>query len=100
GGGRLQLGGGLGFETRTGRSSRAAYGARVAIPLGAASSSFGFAAFAGVGGGAAGTNATAPPNPGGVVFPDTTASSLQIPVGASIGWRKAIGSSHGVSVYA
>lgn len=101
GGGRFQLSGGIGFATRAGLSSRAAYGARVAIPLGGASSSFGFAAFAGVGGGAGGKSVTVqPPNPGGVIFPDTTASSLQVPVGASIGWRKAIGSSHGVSVYA
>jgi len=99
GGGRFQLSGGLGFETRTGRNSRAAYGARVAIPLGGASSSFGFAAFAGIGGGAGAKKSTAPA-PGGTLFSDTTASSLQIPVGASVGWRKAIGTSHGVSVYA
>lgn len=104
GAGHFQLSGGLGFASRAGRSSRAAYGARVAIPLGGASSSFGFAGFAGIGGGAGGAgccgNKVAVPPPGPGSFADTTASTLQIPIGASVGWRKAIGSSHGVSVYA
>src|SRR4051812_41867342 len=51
GSGRFQLSGGVGLQTRTGAGSGAAYGARVAMPFGGASSTFGFAAFAGVGGG-------------------------------------------------
>lgn len=98
GAGHFQLSAGAGYRSRTGASSGAAYGLRAAIPLGGASSSFGFAAFGGIGGGSGG-NTTTPPNPGGS-FADTTASTLQIPVGAAIGWRKAVGATHGVSVYA
>jgi hypothetical protein len=88
--GRFQISGGLGFQSRSGSSSRAVYGARVAIPLGGAASTFGFGAFAGIGGGAA-AKATSP---------DSTPSTMQIPVGAALGWRHAIGANHGLSVYA
>src|SRR3954469_1839723 len=50
GSGRFELSGGAGFATHTGAGSGPAYGARVALPLGGASSSFGFGAFAGIGG--------------------------------------------------
>lgn len=92
GSGRFQLSGGAGIRTQTDAASGGVYGARVAIPLGGASSSFGFAGFAGIGGGKA-----AKPK---LVFFDSTASTTEIPVGAAIGWRHAIGASHGLSVYA
>jgi hypothetical protein len=88
--GRFQVSGGAGFESRSGASSRGVYGARVAIPLGGASSTFGFGAFGGIGGGSGGKTAAA----------DSTASTLEIPIGAAIGWRHTVGASHGVSVYA
>jgi hypothetical protein len=88
--GRFQLSGGGGIQTRTGASARGVYGARLALPFGGASSSFGFGAFAGVGGGGAAKPGSA----------DTLASTTQIPVGAAIGWRHSIGARHGLSVYA
>jgi hypothetical protein len=92
GSGRFQLSGGGGFRTRTGASSGGVYGVRAAIPLGGASSSFGFGAFAGIGGGSAGKSKNS--------FVDSTVSTTEIPVGAAIGWRHAIGATHGLSVYA
>ena len=97
GSGRFEVSGGAGFATHTGGSSGAAYGARVALPLGGASSSFGFAAFAGIGGGARVIHTT--PSPSGIGTDTTTSSGTQIPVGAAVGWRKAIGGTHGFSVF-
>jgi hypothetical protein len=88
--GRFQLSGGGGAQTRTGKGSRGVYGVRAAIPFGGAQSSFGFAAFAGVGGGNGGTSA----------FPDSISSTTEVPIGVGIGWRRAIGANHGVSIYA
>ena len=88
GSGRFQFSGGLGGRSRTGAGSGTVYGARLALPFGGASSTFGFAAFAGIGGGTSAKTT------------DSTASTAQIPVGAAIGWRHAIGSNHGISVYA
>jgi hypothetical protein len=93
GAGRFQISGGAGFQSRTGYSSRGVYGARVALPFGGATSSFGFGAFAGIGGGSAGTRT-------GGALADSAISTMQIPVGAALGWRHAIGPTHGVSVYA
>jgi hypothetical protein len=89
GSGRFQLSAGIGARSVTGSGSRTAYGARLALPFGGASSTFGFAAFAGLGGSSGGTKTT-----------DSTASTTQIPLGAAIGWRRGIGSNHGISVYA
>lgn len=90
GSGRFQLSGGLGYHSRTGLSSRGVYGLRAAIPFGSPTSTFGMAAFAGLGGGSGGGSTTA----------DSAASSTQIPIGAAIGWRRAIGASHGLSLFA
>jgi len=87
--GRFQLSGGGGGQTRSGKGSRGVYGVRVAIPFGAAQGSFGFAAFAGLGGGSGGTSA----------FPDSISSTTEVPIGVGIGWRHAIGANHGLSVY-
>jgi hypothetical protein len=86
---RFQLSGGGGFESRSENGNRGVYGARVAIPFGGAASSFGFAAFAGIGGGSGGSSTST----------DSVASTTEIPIGASIGWRKAFGGNHGVSIY-
>lgn len=86
---RLQFSGGAGYQTRTGMSSRAVYGVRAAMPLGSATSAFGFGAFAGIGGGP--TSSTAA---------DSGANTTQIPLGIAVGWRKGLGATHGVSVYA
>jgi hypothetical protein len=101
GSGRFQVSGGVGYQNRTDFDGRAVYGARVAVPFGGASSAFGFAAFAGVGGGPTGkrqvvidtvTNEK-------ITVDDTLSSTTQVPLGASIGYRRAFGS-HGLSVYA
>ncbi len=89
GSGRFQFSAGAGAQRQSGAGSRGVYGARVAIPLGGASSMFGFAAFAGIGGGSGGSASTA----------DSTASTLEVPVGAAIGWRHVIGATHGISLY-
>ena len=92
GSGRFQLSGGGGFRTVTGGGNGGVYGIRAAIPLGGMSGSFGFGAFAGIGGGSA-THKTNG-------FVDSVASNAEIPVGAAVGWRHAIGATHGLSVYA
>jgi hypothetical protein len=88
--GRFELSGGLGFQSRTGLSSRTVYGVRAAIPFGGASSTFGFAAFAGIGGGSGRRSTSA----------DSAVNTAEIPVGAAIGWRHALGANHGLSVFA
>lgn len=102
GSGRFQISGGVGYQNRTDFSGRAVYGARVAMPFGGASSTFGFAAFAGVGGGPAGKRKVVVNTVSGatVSVDDTVSSTTQIPLGAALGYRRAIGSNHGVSVYA
>lgn len=87
--GRFQISGGGGYESRSELGNRGVYGARVAIPFGGASSSFGLAAFAGIGGGSGGSAASA----------DSASSTTEVPLGVSLGWRKAFGGDHGVSVY-
>lgn len=85
---RFQLSAGIGARSPSGGGgSKSVYGVRAAIPLGGATSPIGFGVFAGVGGGQAATG-------------DTVSSNTQIPVGAAIGWRHAIGASHGLSLYA
>ncbi|MFI5229955.1 MAG: hypothetical protein ACHQWU_12860 [Gemmatimonadales bacterium] len=90
GSGRFELAGGLGYQRRSGLSSRAVYGVRAAVPFGGASSTFGFAAFAGVGGGSGGRSTAA----------DSATNSTEIPIGAAIGWRRALGATHGLSLFA
>ena len=99
---RFQVSGGVGYQTRSDFDGRVVYGARVAMPFGGASSTFGFAAFAGVGGGPAGkrTVAVTPGAPDSVSIADTVSSTTQIPLGASVAYRRAIGSNHGLSIYA
>jgi len=103
---RFQLSGGVGYQTQTDFSGRAVYGARVAMPFGGKSSTFGFAAFAGIGGGPA-RKMKVPGIVGGdgigsdsITVSDTLASTAQIPLGAAVGYRRTIGSNHGISLYA
>jgi len=96
---RFQFSGGIGYQTRTGSSSSVAYGARVAMPFGGASSSFGFAAFAGVGGGGSVTKKTTP-SVSLDTLADSTVSTAQVPVGIGIGWRRGFGGTRGASLYA
>ena len=86
---RLQFSGGLGYQTRTGMSSRTVYGIRAAMPLGGVNSAVGFGAFAGIGGGP--TSRTAA---------DSAASTTEVPLGVSVGWRKAFRGARGASLYA
>ena len=96
--GRFQVSGGLGVQAlSSGGGSNAAYGARLALPLGSAMGSFGFGAFAGVGGG--GVKRTVIDSATGDTLA-RNATTTQIPVGGAIGWRHSIGTSHGFSVYA
>jgi hypothetical protein len=96
--GRFQLSGGLGIQSTTnGGGSNAAYGARVALPLGGSSASFGFAGFVGLGGGGAKRTVVDSVTRDTIV---ANATTTLIPVGGSVGWRKAIGTSHGFSLYA
>ncbi len=101
---RFQLSGGLGYQTQTDFSGRAVYGARIAMPFGGKSSTFGFAAFAGFGGGPARKakvlDLTTIDLNDSITVTDTVASTTQIPLGAAIGYRRAFGSNHGISLYA
>lgn len=105
GSGRFELSGGAGYQRMGGNAgSRGVYGVRAAIPFGGASSTFGFGAFAGIGGGP-GKIVSTPDTvftPGGplVNVIDSATSTIEIPVGVAVGWRHAIGATHGVSVYA
>ena len=107
GSGRFQLSGGGGLASRTGAKARGVYGVRAAVPLGGASSTFGFAAFAGVGGGAGRTmrDTLFLPCPATLLQPcvtvtDSTSNTIEVPIGVGVGWRHAIGATHGLSVYA
>jgi hypothetical protein len=65
------------------------------MPFGKATSSFGLAAFAGIGGSSARkTPSNAPPQ-----SPDSVANTAEIPLGAAVGWRHSFGSTHGISIY-
>ena len=93
--GRLQFSGGIGLFTPNNGVGRFAYGLRAFAPLiGAGDSKFGFGVFAGIGGAASGHATTA-------AGADTTSSAsvTQVPLGASIAYRMAVGSSHGFSIY-
>jgi hypothetical protein len=92
--GRFQVSGGFGSQTQSGLGTSWAYGARAAMPLGNPAASFGFAAFAGIGGANA-VKQSADSN----VADSTGAIATRIPVGLSLGWRHAMGS-RGFSVYA
>jgi hypothetical protein len=100
---RFQLSAGAGFETRTGADSRWVYGGRVAVPLLGATSSFGIGLFAGIGGGPVSRpvqTRTFPAAPLLDAPTDSVASTTEFPVGAAIGWRHAVGATHGLSLYA
>jgi hypothetical protein len=83
---RFQLSAGVGLQTRTGAPKRTLYGARLNVPVFGAASSFGLSAFAGY---------------GGVSGPTTDSSVMKslIPIGATVSYRLAIGTGHGVSLY-
>jgi hypothetical protein len=105
GNGRFQISGGLGSNTLTGYGSAFAYGARVALPIfGGGTSAFGVAAFGGVGGRASNRKAKASAvldQNGNVIFAvDSTPSTTAVALGGAVGYRRAFGSTHGVSVYA
>lgn len=107
--GRFQLSGGVGFQSRPatqGGGAGFAYGGRVALPLASAAGNFGFAVFAGLGGGqqrVETVDTTFVSLTTGEVMADTASTNsaiVQVPLGASVGWRRAIGATHGISVYA
>lgn len=89
GGGRFQLSAAAGALRGNG-STRGAYGGRVAASVWSSKGgSLGAGAFAGVGG-APGTQSTSTqPNP----------AILNVPVGVTVGYRRALGSTRGVSAY-
>ena len=99
--GRFQISGGIGYQNRSDFDGRVVYGGRVAIPFGSPSDAFGLAAFAGIGGGPAGQREFAVNTVTGarIMVDDTLSSTLQVPLGASVGYRLALGS-HGLTVYA
>lgn len=86
---RFQFSGGIGYQSRTDMPARSGYGLRAAMLFGGANSAFGVGAFAGVGGG--NTSSTGA---------DSVANKTEIPLGVALGWRKAFGGTHGVSLYA
>ena len=85
---KLLFAGGYGWRNGSGTSQNGAYGLRLAFPFGSATGSFGFAAFAGVGGGPQ------------MTVRDTLSSTTQVPIGLSVGWRRFSGGSQGISIYA
>jgi hypothetical protein len=85
---KVLVAGGYGWRNGSGTTQSGVYGLRLAVPFSKATSSFGFAAFVGVGGGPQST------------VRDTVASTTQVPIGLGIGWRRFFGGSQGISVYA
>lgn len=83
--GRFQVSGGLGAATPEVGSSMFAYGVRAAVSLGGiiGGDNFGIAPFAGIGGAS-----------------EDSLSMQNIPLGVGVGYRRAIGTTRGVSVYA
>jgi hypothetical protein len=84
--GRLQLSAGVGAQTHSGEPTRTVYGGRLNIPVAGATSAFGFSAFVGYGGLSGGTV-------------DSTVAKALLPVGVTAGYRKAVGTTRGVSIY-
>ncbi len=87
---QFQISGGAGTRSLTNTGSNFAYGLRAAVPVFGLDRPIGVAVFAGIGGASSQNTA----------FPDSSASTGQVPVGVSVGWRRAVGSGHGFSVYA
>ena len=87
---KLLFAGGYGWRNGSGTTQSGVYGLRLAFPftLGLSTGGFGFAAFAGVGGGPE------------VTVRDTLSSTTEVPIGLSIGWRRFFGGSQGFSIYA
>lgn len=83
---RAQLSAGIGFQTRSGSSTRMIYGARLNFPVFGAGRSFGLSVFGGYGGLSGGTV-------------DSTVAKALVPIGATVSYRMAIGSSRGISLY-
>ena len=87
---------GLGLFTPDNGNGRFSYGGRISTPLlgGTGDSRFGLGVFVGIGGAGSGSATTA-------AGPDTTSSAAVtlIPVGLSFGYRMAVGSAHGFSIY-
>ena len=94
---KVLFAGGYGWRNGLGTTQNGVYGLRLAFPFGSATGSFGFAAFAGVGGGPQVTARTSSPS---ILVPDTLSSTTQVPIGLSVGWRRFFGGSQGFSVYA
>lgn len=83
---RLQFSGGVGLQTRSNSSTRTLYGGRLNIPVLGATSSLGISLFGGWGGLTGGTI-------------DSTVTKSLVPLGATVGYRKAIGETRGFSIY-
>lgn len=84
----FQLSAGVGFRKPTGGGNSTAYGLRAAAPLFSMGRRVGFALFAGYGGASSAGAA------------DSLRTVSEVPLGASIGFRQPIGSTHGFSLYA
>ena len=86
--GRFQFSAGAGAHSPKGGTSRAVYGARVAMPImQMMAGKLGVAGFVGIGG-------------GGAKSGDTTASKSVLPAGVAVGYRQAIGTAgRGISAY-
>jgi hypothetical protein len=86
GSGRGQLSAGVGIQTRTNASTHTIYGARVNFPILGAAKSVGLGVFAGYGGLAGGAA-------------DSSTMKSVVPVGATVSYRMALGTGHGMSLY-
>lgn len=83
---RFQFSAGLGAQTHLSEPTRTIYGARVNIPFVGATSSVGFSAFVGYGALSGGSL-------------DSAEAKSLVPIGVTAGYRKAVGSTHGFSIY-
>ena len=83
---RFQFSAGVGAQTHSGEPGRTVYGGRLNVPIVGANNSFGFSAFVGYGGLSGGTI-------------DSTVAKSLVPLGVTAGYRKALGTSRGFSIY-
>lgn len=84
---RFQLSAGIGLQTHTANSTHTLFGGRLNFPIFGANGNLGVSAFAGYGALTGGTI-------------DSTVAKALMPIGATVSYRREIGSNRGVSMYA
>jgi hypothetical protein len=93
-----QLSAGVGFQTRSGHPTQTIFGARVNVPFlfGSTSSGIGKRVGASL---FAGYGVRSAEGEGENGHPDSAVAKTVLPIGATVGYRTALGASHGFAIY-